>query len=112
VFDAAGTKSLKDAHTNGEIELLPGSYQVLLNEISQTVNVRAGQKTVVQAGSVVVSGTGKSKYSVFDAAGTKSLKDAHTNGEIELLPGSYVVKVNDRTFNAQVRAGQRTTISP
>jgi len=112
VFDAAGTKSLKDAKTNGEIELLPGSYQVSLNEISQTVNVRAGQKTVVQAGSVVVSGTGQSKYSVFDAAGTKSLKDAHTNGEIELLPGSYVVKVNDRTFNAQVRAGQRTTISP
>ena len=95
-----------------EIELLPGRYVITLNDSPQTVDVQAGKKTAIQAGSVMVSGTGKSYYSVFDATGIKKLTDAKTNGEVELLSGSYVVKVNERTFPAQVKAGQRTTINP
>jgi hypothetical protein len=112
VLDAAGTKKLADTKTNGEIELLPGSYRVSLNNSSQETSIQAGRKTVVPAGSVAVSGTGQNYYSVHDAAGTKRLADAKTNQEIELLPGSYIVKVNNRQFPAQIRAGQKTAISP
>ena len=61
----------------------------------------------------MVSGTGKEAYVVYDSTGQGRLTfDRATNSATELFPGTYVVKVGDRSFKVQVRAGQRTTVSP
>jgi hypothetical protein len=112
VLDAAGEKVLSGEPTNDETELLPGTYLVDLHGVRQTVTVQAGRKTVVEAGSVVVSGTGADWYKVYEATGEKVLADKPTKSETELLPGTYVVKLGERKFTVQVRAKQKTTVNP
>lgn len=66
-----------------------------------------------QMGSLRVAGTGKERYHVLDATGQRELTGyIATNSTIELLPGTYVVKVGDRSMTARVHAGQQTNVSP
>jgi hypothetical protein len=112
VYDDIGKKRLSyERPTNSVTEILPGTYTVNLNASRQHVTVTPGQQAVVQAGSLVVSGTGN--YEVFDDSGKKRLTyERPANSVTELLPGTYVVKVGQQSFRAVVRAGQRATVTP
>jgi hypothetical protein len=114
VFDDAGKHRLTyDRPTNWVTELFPGTYTVVLNSSRQRVTVTPGQQAVVQAGSLVVSGTGKQGYEVFDDTGKDRLTyERPMNSVTELLPGTYVVKVGKRSFTALVKAGERVTVGP
>jgi hypothetical protein len=114
VFDDAGQHRLTyERPTNWVTELFAGTYTVVLNASRQRVTVTPGQQTVVQAGSLTVSGTGKEGYAIFDETGKHRLTyQRPQNSVTELLPGTYVVKVGKRTFRAVVRAGERATVSP
>jgi hypothetical protein len=110
VFDAAGGKQLASAFTNREIELLPGAYTVVLNNVRQKATVAAKRQTAVDAGRIAVPGTGNDLYYVHDATGEKQLASAFTNHEIELFPGAYVVALNQTKRPAQVVAKTRVSI--
>jgi hypothetical protein len=110
VFDAAGGKQLATAFTNRAIELLPGSYTVVLNNVRQKTTVAAKRQTTVDAGRIVVPGTGSDLYYVHDSTGEKQLATAFTNREIELFPGSYVVVLNQIRRPAQVVAKTKVSI--
>jgi hypothetical protein len=114
VFDDAGQHRLTyERPTNWVTEIFPGTYTVVLNTSRQRVTVTPGERTVVQAGSLAVSGTGKEGYTVFDDTGIHRLTyQRPRNSVTELLPGTYVVKVGKRTFTAVVGAGERATVSP
>jgi hypothetical protein len=114
VFDEIGKKRLTyERPTNSATELTPGTYTVVLNSSRQRVTVTPGQQAVVQAGRLVVSGTGKQGYEVFDDTGKDRLTyERPTNSVTELLPGTYVVKVGKRSFTALVKAGEQATVSP
>ena len=114
VLDATGQRELTGyIATNSTAELLPGTYTVELNGTRDQVTVAAGKQAEVVAGSLRVAGTGKERYHVLDATGQRELTGyIATNSTAELLPGTYVVKVGDRSMTARVHAGQQTNVSP
>lgn len=92
------------------LELFPGDYTLVLHGMSTGATVRAGRDTTVGAGRVVVPGSGSTFYTVYDAKGEKQLAYAKTNVEIELLPGAYLIEMNNTRRSAQVGAGNRTVV--
>ncbi|MDM8550521.1 hypothetical protein QUF72_10600 [Desulfobacterales bacterium HSG2] len=112
VYDPDGNK-LSDTHTNKEIELFPGTYTVSLHDTVQTAEVRAGEKTTLEAGTVTVSSSlpdGNTTYYVYDPDGNR-LHYTSTNKEIELFPGTYMLYLHDTERTAEVRAGEKTTLA-
>ena len=110
VLDATGKKQLGYLLTNRVLELFPGEYQLMLHGASTTATIRAGRDTTVAAGRVVVPGSGATYYSVLDAQGETRLAYVNTNVEVELLPGTYIVDMNNTRRTAQVSAGGRTVV--
>jgi hypothetical protein len=110
VHDAAQKKQLAYAKTNALIELFPGDYMLVMHGASTSSTVRAGRDTTVAAGRLVVPGSGATFYTVYDAKGEKQLTYAKTSVEIELLPGAYIVEMNNTRRSAQVSAGNRTVV--
>lgn len=111
VYDDTGNK-LDSASTNGEVELFPGTYTVSLNDTLATATVQAGEKTVVEAGTVWVSSistTGNTAFHVYDDT-RNELGRANTNQEVELFPGTYTVSLNSTELSATVRSGERTVL--
>jgi hypothetical protein len=110
VHPNTGKPQLGYAKTNGVLEMFPGDYTLVLHGVSTGATVRAGRDTTVGAGRVMVPGSGSTFYTVYDAKGEKQLAYAKTNVEIELLPGAYVIEMNNTRRSAQVGAGNRTVI--
>jgi len=110
IHDSAGKKQLTYAKTNNEIELFAGEYLLTLHGVSTPVVVRAGNATTLAAGRVVVPGSGATFFTVFDAKGEKQISYAKTNQEIELLPGTYTIEMNNIRRPAQIVVGQKTVI--
>ncbi|QTA84180.1 Uncharacterized protein dnm_001740 [Desulfonema magnum] len=109
VYDTAGNK-LDYADTNKEVEVFSGDYTVAVNETSQQIAVESGEKTVLTAGSISVSGTGTDDFYVYNTEG-KQLDYTKTNGEVEVFPGTYVVRVNKTKQTATVQAGEKRTLA-
>lgn len=112
VWDAAREHKLSFKYTNGEIEVLEGSYVVVLNGSSAALSVAAGEKTVVEAGILVVPGEGTTLYEVYDEAGENKLDFRFVGGEMELLPGTYRVVCEGATVSAVVKAKEKTEVKP
>src|SRR5207245_10362512 len=88
-----------------------GTYTLSLNDARQIVEVAAGQQAVVRAGSMMVSGTGKESYNVFDSTGKAGLVNFRpTNSVTELLPGTYTVILNGSQERVEVAAGQQAVV--
>jgi len=67
----------------------------------------------VAAGNLVVSGTGADDYYVADSLGGRALTGSRpTNTATELLPGTYAVRLRDRSFTVQVRPGDSSVVRP
>ncbi len=69
---------LGSAETNGEIELFPGTYTAELNSTVQTATVQAGEKEILAAGVVSVSGTGNGSYTVSDSDDNKAIEELNS----------------------------------
>ena len=109
VLDATGQTQLGSSLTNGTMELFPGDYTVVLHGVRAPVTVQAGHDTTVPTGALVVPGSGSNFYYVSDEKG-RSLASALTNTALDLIPGSYVVSLNESKRSVRVVAGQRITV--
>ena len=77
-----------------------------------SASVRAGERSVLEAGTVWVSSiltSGNAKFYVYDAAWDE-LDNAYTNKEVELFPGTYTVSLNDCQMSTSVHAGERSVL--
>ena len=109
VLDATGQTQLGSSLTNSTMELFPGDYTVVLHGVRTRVTVEAGHDTTVPTGALVVPGSGSSFYYVYDEKG-KSLASALTNTALDLIPGSYLIGLNESKRSVRVIAGQRITV--
>ena len=114
VADSAGERDLTGyRRTSTPVELLPGSYVVRLMGTRAGATVTGGQRTEIAAGSLVVPGTGADNYYVADSAGERDLTGYRRTGTpVELLPGTYVVRLGPRRLPVQVRPGVQTAVGP
>ncbi len=114
VTEASSQKYLTYRQTNRLLEVLAGEYVVGLSGSSQSVSVRAGQKTALRGPepSCCVCRRTTTRTSCTDASGTKYFGRVPASRALfEMLPGSYVVvskSLGRRTV--RVSADQRTTV--
>jgi hypothetical protein len=114
VADSLGGRALTGSRrTNTATELLPGTYTVVLNGSQQRVTLTGGTTTEAAAGNLLVRGTGADDYYVADSLGGRALTGSRpTNTATELLPGTYAVRLRDRSFTVQVRPGDSSVVRP
>jgi len=110
VYDKEGKVKLNFTSTGKVLEFFPGNYTVRLRGIQRAVTVIGGDTTVTSAGRLSVSGSTSDLYYVFDESGQNQLDFTRVGNEMELLPGSYVVKVRDKTATAQIKSGEKTEV--
>jgi len=110
VYDKDGQVKLNFTSTGQALEFFPGSYIVQLHGISQNVTVFSGDTSVTNTGRLLVSGNASDLYYVFDQNGQDKLDFTRVDNEMELLPGSYVVKVQERHMTAEVKPDEITEL--
>jgi hypothetical protein len=72
--------------------------------------VKEGSHETLETGTLVVMGTGQELYSVYDEKENKKLDFRSVGREIELLPDTYVVIVQDKKYTGTVKAEEKTVI--
>jgi len=97
-------------------ELAPGTYEVFVNKTKREVTVRAGEKTILLTGTLVVEGKGD-WYTPYQGKEAKLAGVQPTLGSpVALFAGTYSVTVQvgtkseKLTDDAQVAAGQKTVL--
>lgn len=88
-----GDTELAGKETNEELEFFPGTYTVKLNNTSKTVPIQANVRTELNAGAILVSGTGNSSYYLLN--GEDELGTKKTGETLEVFNGTYTVKLNE-----------------
>lgn len=110
VLDTAGTQ-LGYARLGAPTSYLPGRYRVRVNQTDTAAAVAAGDSTRVVTGTVVVHGTGTEYYYVDDASG-RQLGYSRLGAALALVPGSYRVRLGQRSTTVSVPAGGTVVARP
>ena len=78
---------------------------------SVTRQVTDSSSVSKEPGSLMVSGTGKESYFVYDAAGKDPITSSRTTNSVtELLPGTYTVVLNGSRQRVEVTPGQQAVV--
>lgn len=110
VLDTAGTQ-LGYARLGNATAYLPGRYRVKVNNVDTPVALAAGDSIRVATGTVVVHGAGTEYYYVLDATG-RQLGYNRLGASLALLPGSYAIKLGQRTTTVSVAADAAVIARP
>jgi hypothetical protein len=104
---------------NKTVEVLPGSYEVVVNKSKRTVKVEVGKKSVLLTGTLVVEGKKANFYMPFQGRERKVTGNPRTlNTPMALFAGTYRVELNvgvNRqvvlTESERIEAGKKTVLS-
>lgn len=111
VFDNFDKSLAKSNYTNKWVELLPTDYSIYLNGTKQKATVKAGEKTILNAGTVMVLGAGLDYFYVNDALTEKRLSSGRLTGkDTEVFPDTYSIVLNIGKMPATVKVGERTLL--
>ena len=96
--------------TNGSVELFPGAYTVTLHDVSEPASVRAGRAHRGDSRQRRRAGTGSTLYSVLDSADAGHLPLRSQIERFEMLPGRYLISVNQSVRNVPVTGRHETVV--
>lgn len=109
VADSAGNE-LAFETLGRSLSFFPGIYTAKVNNTDTQVELKPKQLTEIKTGTLVVHGhTGEFYYVLNNSL--SQLNYSTFGKPMAFLPGSYPVKVNKTTLNAQVFSGQLTELS-
>ncbi|HEU5146700.1 MAG TPA: hypothetical protein VFT90_08300, partial [Chryseosolibacter sp.] len=108
VTDTLGN-ALNFQKLNNPLALFPGAYRIQVNNTLMHGEVRAGQVTEFNTGSLTLRGSGSEYYYVFDNAG-KQLNYNSLNRWLSFFPSEYIVKLGGSTQKVKIVAGQQTSL--
>ncbi|MEY3219183.1 MAG: hypothetical protein RIT27_540 [Pseudomonadota bacterium] len=111
VYDNFDKNLSKSNYTNKWVELLPADYSIYLNGTKQKATIKAGEKTVLKAGTIMVLGVGLDYFYVNDALTEKRLSSGrYTGKDAEVFPDTYSIVLNIGKMPATVKVGERTLL--
>ena len=90
-----------------QAELLPGTYNIKVNNTTTSATVVAGVLAEVGTGTVILEGSTDEYYGIADSASTQ-LASAHLGHALSLMPGGYRAKLNNVNMAVEVDAGHRS----
>jgi hypothetical protein len=80
-------------------------------EQKQKATVKAGEKTILKAGTVMVLGVGLDYFYVHDSLTARRLSSGRLTGkDIEVFPDTYSIVLNIGKMPATVKVGERTLL--
>ncbi len=103
------SRQLASSHVGRALGLFAGSYTVRINNTDLHADVRAGESTIVPAGTLVVHGSTDEYYAVMNNPGVQ-LASAHLEKPLAFVPGTYNVKVNNTTTPVTMVSGVTTEV--
>jgi hypothetical protein len=111
VYDAADTgkaKPLDSQYGNVSMELLAGSYAIVIGSQSVAVPIERGRQTTVHVGTLRTHAAPGTSIEILAATGDQVLQSSYGKFEWGLPAGEYRVRVHGRTEPVTVTAGQIT----
>ena len=109
VWDKTGEIKLNFTYTGKGFEFFPGTYTIVLNGVHQKVQVMANDTTRIPSGQLDVTGKSGKLYYVYDKTGTNKLQFTSMGKITELLPGTYLVKVDKQEQQVKILPDEVTT---
>ncbi|MDO8665643.1 MAG: hypothetical protein Q7J79_03465, partial [Gemmatimonadales bacterium] len=106
----AGGRQVGYERAGQVLALQPGDYRVKINNSQRGVSVRAGRVTTCTAGDVRVTGGTDAYFYVLDTLGAQ-LAYQRIGGILSLLPGRYLVTVNQTRSGLEVHGADTVTLS-
>ena len=110
VFDDEQKVKVDFTRTNNELAVSPGVYTLLMNESRLQVTVREGIREEVQAGSLIVNGSGIDLYELYDGNGREKMDFRYTGKGVEVFPGTYQVFLHGVGRKVTAKAGSREVL--
>ena len=92
------------------LSLFPGEHFVRVNNTEAPASIKPGELTEIRTGSLLVHGATGEYYYVLDKT-NKQLGFTPLEKMLSFLPGTYEVKVNNTSLNAEVSSGKVTELS-
>ena len=108
LFDPAGTQ-LAYSKLSKPLSAFPGSFVVKVNGTETKAEIRAGETTKLQSGTLLVHGSTDAHYYAFNSAGAQ-LAYQKLSKPLAVLPGSVVVKVNGTSVPVEIAPGAQAEI--
>ncbi len=81
-----------------------------LQDALRILTAQAFEATTMEPGILVVTASGNSLYTVYDAAGKERINAARTNNSVKLEPGFYRISLGGSTQLVMIKAGQETRL--
>jgi 6,7-dimethyl-8-ribityllumazine synthase len=106
VTNNAGAQ-LASAHLEKPLALVPGTYNIKVNNTTTSATVVAGVLAEVGTGTVILQGSTDEYYGIADSASTQ-FASAHLGHALSLMPGGYRAKLNNVNMAVEVDAGHRS----
>jgi hypothetical protein len=108
VYRSGDTSDVYDAYGNGEVELLPGDFDVTVCGKKIPVKVVAQSQTIVAVGMLTVHAGAQTRVRILDSDNKTVLYDVYGDFQIGLPPGDYNVQVAGQSAPVTVAAGKVT----
>jgi hypothetical protein len=108
VMDSAG-RQLNYEALGKTLSFFPGSFKVKVNNTEASVDIQLKAMTELRTGTLVVRGTTGEYYYVLDDD-NKQLNYNTLEKPLAFLPGTYLLKVNNTSMEADVFGGKVTEL--
>ncbi|MBD3415087.1 MAG: VWA domain-containing protein [Candidatus Aminicenantes bacterium] len=89
------------------IAVLPGEYEVMFGPLTWEVKIKKGETTVLNPGTVQVSGAHYRGHPIFNESGKQVGSVSNTSNWIPLPPGKYSIEINGQYIEFELKEGQK-----
>lgn len=109
VYQAGDSKAIAGGHGNQALDLLPGSYDVVISgKRVEQVTVKPGHDTQVKVGVLRVTAGSSTRVDVLDAATKAKLTGGHGKRDFGLPVGPALVQVAGQSEAVTIESGKIT----
>lgn len=116
IFDAATGEKLDQSisHVQSTVELPAGIYNVSVGKaLWKSVEVKAGETTVLHPGWIAVNGAWYRGHKIMDAeSGIQHASVSNTKSSAAVMPGDYIVYFGEAAWPVTAIAGETVALNP
>lgn len=110
IWDEKSEIKLDFRYTGRGSEFFSGIYTIILNGVHKKVTVFPGDTSRVATGRLSVTGKPGVLYYIYDEVKRHQLQFTSVGKETEMLPGTYLVRVDENEQHVKIRVGELTTV--
>jgi hypothetical protein len=103
-----GDKALSNGYGAAGFDIMPGKYEVAINNKRVPVEVKSGHNTIPLCGVLRVHAGSETRFRVLDSDKKTELHDAYGEQDVALPPGTYFLEIGGASEAVKILDGQVT----